>query len=567
MKNRMIANMFYEIADMLEIRGSEFKSRAYRKAARSIESLSMPIEDIAKKGELENIPGVGKSISKKIDEIIETGELDYYNELKEKFPIEVEELLSVEGVGPKRVKLFYDELGIENLKQLEKAAKEGKLRELEGMGLKSEQQILDNVKFAKKKGDRALLGYILPIANRIREYMSESDVVEDVEVAGSIRRRRETIGDIDVLVVTKNQKDVMDRFTDMENVAKVVSQGESKSTVVLTDGMDSDLRVIDKKSFGSALMYFTGSKAHNIALRKIAIKNNWKLSEYGLFDGDKRIAGRTEKEIYDKLGMQYIPPEIRENTGEIELALENNLPELIGYGDLRGDLQMHTTWSDGAHSIEEMAETAKDIGHDYICITDHFGNLKVAGGMDPEDLDDYFKDIEKVEENVGIRILRGVEVDIMSDAKLGVDDRYLEDMDIVIASIHSGFRQKKEKIMKRLVTAMENEHVDIIAHPTGRKIQKRRGYDVDIEKLFKVSKRTNTLLEINSYPERMDIDANTVRAAIEHGCNTVINTDSHSKNHLRFIELGIANARRGWATKGDVINTMSHREVLKFFGK
>jgi len=572
MKNSLVAKIFYEIADMLEIKDVQFKPQAYRRAAQAIESLSKPIEDVAAESKLEEIPGVGESIAKKIEEIVRTGKLKYHEDLKKSFPIKIEELFSVEGIGPKKIKLFYDKLGIKNLKDLEKAAKQGKLRELPGMGEKSEKQIFESIQFAKASGQRALLGYILPVAEEIKEGMQAAGNVDDIEVAGSIRRMKETIGDIDVLVVTKQPKKAIDHFTNLKNVDKVVAKGPSRSTVRLKEGIECDIRVIEPRSFGSALMYFTGSKTHNIELRKVAIKKGWKLSEYGLFSGSKRkekqIAGKTEKEIYAKLGLKYIEPEMRENTGEIEAAAANKLPKIVGYKDIRGDLQMHTTWSDGVNTIEEMAHAAKALGHEYICISDHVGTLKIAGSMSAKEIEKQMKEIDKINKKMrGIEILKGAEVNILSDSSLDLKDSVLKGLDVVFASVHSGFRQSKEQLTKRIVSAMENEHVDIIAHPTGRLIEKRKAYEVDFDKIFETAKRTGTILEINAYPDRLDLNADNVRYAIKSGCKLIIDTDAHSADHLRYIRLGIATARRGWAEKKDIVNTLPLKKLMKVLKK
>jgi DNA polymerase (family 10) len=568
MKNMVVAKIFYEIADMLEMKDVQFKPQAYRRAARSIESMSRPIEDVAREGKLEDIPGVGVNIAEKIEEILATGKLRYYDDLKKDFPIDLEALLTVEGLGPKKTKLFYKKLDVKNLKQLERAAKQHKLRELPGMGEKSEKQILESIKFVKSRGKRTLLGYVLPVAAEIEEKMGSFEAVERAELAGSIRRMKETIGDVDVLVVTKHPKKVVDYFTGLKNVSKVVAKGPARSTVRLNEGIECDLRVVKRESFGSALMYFTGSKEHNIALRRIAMAKRWKLNEYGLFAGKKQIAGTTEKGVYKKLGLQYVEPELRENTGEVELAQKHKLPRIVGYNELRGDLQMHTKWSDGAHTIEEMAHAAMALGHEYICITDHVGKLRIARGITTRGLKRYMKKIDEVDKKIrGIKILKGAEIDIKANNRLDMEDSVLKQFDIVIAAIHSGFRQSKKQITNRIVSAMENENVDIIAHPTGRKIQERRPYDVDLEKLFEASKRTGTLLEINSYPSRLDLNADNIKSAVEFGCKTVINTDAHSAEHLRFIYLGIATARRGWVQKKDVVNTLPLKKMMKVFKK
>ena len=567
MKNMLVAKIFYEIADMLEMKDVQFKPQAYRRAARAIESLSKPIEDVAREGKLEDIPGVGKNIAEKIEEIVETGRLKAYEDLKKDFPIDIEALLAVEGLGPKKVKLFYKKLGVKNLRDLERAAKDGKIRKLPGMGEKSEQHILESIKFAKSRGDRMLLGYVLPVAEGIEKKMRSFEAVEQAQVTGSIRRMKETIGDIDVLVVTKRPKAVVDYFTRLKNVSKVVAKGPARSTVRLNEGIECDLRVVKRRSFGSALMYFTGSKTHNIALRRIAINKGWKLNEYGLFSrrGNKQIAGATEKGIYKKLGLQYVEPEMRENTGEIEAAKENRLPRLVGYDDLRGDLHTHTIWSGGVDTIEELARSEKGFGYEYVAITDHTKALGIENGMNERQLKKQMKKIESVNKKIrGIRILKGAELNIDSDGKLDIPNRIIKDLDVVIASIHSGLRQDRKKITNRLISAMENEHVDIIGHPTGRKIQERRACDVDIAKLLEASKRTGTALEINSHPGRLDINAETARDAVKIGCKLAISTDAHSIDHLRYIKLGIATARRGWVQKRDVINTLPLKKLMKF---
>jgi DNA polymerase (family 10) len=568
MDNLKVAEILEEIADILDIKGVEYKPRAYRKAAFSIRSLSKDIRQIREEGKLEDIPGVGKAISKKIEEILDTGSLKYYDSLKKEIPVDFESLLSVEGIGPKTIKLLYKKLDVKNLDDLEKAAKSHKIRDLEGMGEKSEQKILENIDFARKSKGRFILGYAIPIAENLKNNLKKFEYVKNVEVAGSLRRRKETIGDIDILVVTKKPKEVMDFFTELDAVEEIVVKGESKSTVRLKKGLECDIRVIDEKSFGSALLYFTGSKQTNIEMRKISIKKGLKLSEYGLFKGRKQIAGKTEKEVFEKLGMRYIEPELRENRGEIEASLKGKLPKLIGYSDIKGDLQMHTKWSDGVNTIEEMAKAGKELGYEYVAITDHTGSLRIAGGLTEKEIKKQIKKMDKINEKLdGITILKGVEVNIQSDGKLDVNDKVLEELDIVVASIHSGFRQSKEKISNRIISAMENENVNIIAHPTGRKIKKRKEYEFDFEKILEKSKDTNTFLEINSYPVRLDLNDINAKRAIENGCKLVINTDAHNIEQLRYIELGIATARRGWAKKKDIINALTLNKLRKKLSK
>ena len=563
MKNMKVATILYEVADLLEMKEEKFKPRAYRKAAGTVESLSKPIEELNQE-ELTKLPGVGNSIAEKIEEVIETGSLEYYENLKKEFAIDFESLHFVEGLGPKKIKRFYDELGVVDLDDLERAAKQHKIREMEGMGEKTEQNILENIEFARKKTGRKLLGYILPIAEQLKEKLKSFKPVLKVEIAGSIRRMKETIGDIDILVVTKENEKVMDFFTGLENVDKVILKGSSKSTVRLSDDIESDLRVINEESFGSALLYFTGSKETNIELRKVAINQGLKLSEYGLFRGNEQIAGKAEQEIFQKLGMNYIEPELRENRGEVKAALEGNIPKLIGYKDLKGDLQMHTTWSDGSYTIDEMAEKARELEHEYIAITDHVGTLRIARGMDENKIRHQMKEIENINREInGITILKGAEVNIMSDGKLDMSDDVLKDLDVVVASIHSGFRQTEEKITDRMMSAMYNDNVNIIAHPTGRKIHERKAYELDMDRIFETSRDTKTFLEINSYPNRLDLNDINVKRAVESGCKLSIDTDSHSKANLKHIKLGIATARRGWAKKENIINTLPLKKLEK----
>ena len=563
MKNMEVATILYEVADLLEMKEEKFKPRAYRKAAGIVESLSKPVENLNKE-ELTKLSGIGKSIAEKILEIIETGSLEYYENLKKEFAIDFESLHFVEGIGPKKIKRFYDELGVIDLDDLERAAKQHKIRKLEGMGEKTEQKILENIEFARKRTGRQLLGYILPISDQLKEKLKNFKPVIKVEIAGSIRRRKETIGDIDILVVTNENKEVMTFFTGLENVDKVILKGPSKSTVRLNENIGSDLRVIKEESFGSALLYFTGSKETNIEMRKIAIKKGFKLNEYGLFKGDKQIAGKTEQEIFGKLGMSYIEPELRENRGEVQAALEGNIPKLVGYNDLEGDLHMHTKWSDGSYTIKEMAEKSRELGHEYISITDHVGTLHIARGMDENKIKDQMKEIQSINNEMDeITILKGAEVNILSNGKLDMKNDVLKDLDVVVASIHSGFRQTEEKLTERMISAMQNDNVNIIAHPTGRKIHERKAYELDMDKIFETSKDTGTFLEINSYPNRLDLNDVNVKRAVESGCKLSIDTDSHSTDTLKYMELGIATARRGWAKKEDIINTLPLKKLEK----
>jgi DNA polymerase (family 10) len=564
LKNVHVAKILNEIAGILEMKGVEFKPRAYRKAARTVESLSKPIEEIYEKGNLQDLSGIGESIAEKIAEIIETGSSSYYENLKEEMPVDVDELTAIEGIGPKTVEKLYKELGIKTLEDLEQAARQQKIRAIEGLGLTTEENILDHIELAKRRKERTLLGYALPIAEEIKSRLtSRLDIIDHIEMAGSARRMKPTIGDVDILVTSRQPDKVAEFFTSMENVREVLGKGKSKCSIILENDMQVDLRLIQKESYGSALLYFTGSKDHNIELRKVAINNGYKLNEYGLFREEERVAGTAEDEVYDKLGMQWIPPELRENRGEIEAALQHALPSLIGYDDIRGDLQVHTKWSDGSHTIAEMAKTAIELGYSYICISDHYSRMVIAGGLTEKQLRKQWKEIDEVNSNLtDIEILKGAEVDIAADGRVAADKTVLEELDIVVASVHSKLDQPKAEMTRRLVKAMENDYVNIIGHPTGRKIHQKEGSQIDMETLFETSKTTETFLEINSFPNRLDLDDLNAKAAAEAGCSLVINTDAHDREHLRYMRLGIAIARRGWLRSKDVINTMSLRDLM-----
>ena len=567
MKNQLVAAILNQVADLMEIEAVDFRTKAYRRAAHTVDTLSEDIEDIKNEGRLQELPGIGEKIAGKIEEIVDTGSLEYLNNLKKEFPVDYDALMAVEGLGPRSIKQLYNELGIKNLDDLEKNAKRHRIRRLKGMGDKTEQKILINIDFARKSTGRNLLGHILPVANEIKEEIASLDYVFRVEVAGSIRRRKETVGDIDILVTTNQPNDVMEYFSGIDLVDDVVVKGPTKSTVRLKEnGIDVDLRAFEDKIFGSALMYFTGSKETNVELRRIAIAKGLKLSEYGVFRGEKLLAGRTEEEIFKTLGMDYIEPELRENTGEIEAAIGNNLPKLLNSSDICGDLQMHTNWSDGSANINDMADHAKKMGYEYIAITDHSGTLRIANGMNEKTIIKQMDEITKINDEMDdFTILKGIETNIDSYGLPDVPDKILNDMDIVIAGIHSGFNQNKKELTRRIISAMENDNINIIAHPTGRKIQERNAYELDLEKIFETSKNTNTLLEVNSQMNRLDLNDMDIKIAVEHGCKLVINTDAHSIPDLNNMELGVSTARRGWAKKEDIINTLPLEGLLKFF--
>jgi len=565
MKNIEVAELLNEIADYLEFANEPFKVRAYRKAALVIEGLSEDIEQVWKENKLMDLPGVGEGIAKKIDDFLKNGKSGYLEGLKKATPVDMGQLGTIEGIGPKIILKIYKELKVKNIADLEKAAKHGKIQKIKGLGPTIEQNILKSIEFARKTSERVPLGFALSSAEEVVRMLKTLKEVTRASISGSTRRMKETIGDIDILVTSKHPGKIVDFFTKMPNVADVLAKGPTKSSIRLKEGIQVDLRVLGDKIFGAALLYFTGNKEHNIILRRIAIEKGLKLSEYGLFDKktNKLVAGRTEEEIYKKLKLDYIEPEMREDEGEIELAQHHMLPKLIGYNEIKGDLQMHTKWSDGNNTVEEMALAAKKLGHEYICITDHTGKLAIANALDEKRILKQRKEIDKLNKKLScIKILQGVEVNITDNGSLDMSDKVLKELDIVVASIHSGFKNPKEKVTKRMIKAMENENVDIIAHPTGRLITKRESYEIDLDAVFEAAKKTGTVMEINSYPERMDLRDAHVRAAVKAGVKLVISTDAHNTDHLHFIKLGIGTARRGWATKNDVINTRGLKDMM-----
>ncbi len=570
--NQEVARLIAEIGKYLDMEEVPFKPRVYEKAAQAIGDLDQSVFEIYSSGglkALEQIPGVGASIAKKIEELLKSGHLKYYDELKKKVPVDLAGLRKIEGLGPKSIKKLYEKLGVQTVSDLEKAVRAGKIAQLEHFGAKSEENIKKGLEFLKKATGRFLLGTVLPIGRKIEQRLQELKEVERVALAGSLRRRKETIGDLDILVVSKKSGSVMDFFVAMPEVVHVTAHGETKSAVKLESGLDVDLRVVSAESYGAALNYFTGSKDHNVELREMAMAKGWKLNEYGLFKGEKQLAGRTEEELYAALGMDYVPPEMRENTGEIELAKKHKLPKLIGYGDLLGDLQIQTDWTDGADSIEAFAQAALDRGLKYIAITDHTKRLAMTGGLDEKKIRKQWAEIDRVQQKVGskLRILKGTECDILKDGTLDLDDETLAQLDVVGVAVHSLFDLPREGQTKRIIRAIKNPHADILFHPTGRLIGKREAYNVDMDAIIKVAKETGTVLEIDAFPDRLDLKDEHVKKCVEAGVKLAINTDAHSIHHLDFLEYGIAQARRGWAEKGDVVNTRAVDAFLKLLKK
>ncbi len=581
MINQEVAKIFYGIADFLEMEGVQFKPTAYQKAALILENLEKDIAEIYKAGgkkALEKIPGVGKSMAEKIEEYLKTGKLKYYQDLKKKTPVQMEELTSIEGLGPKTVKLLYKKLGIRNLKDLEREVRAHRIAPLFGFGEKTEKNILEGIRFLKRSKGRFLLGDILPEVKKIKKELKSLKEVNRISIAGSLRRRKETIGDVDFLVTTKNPQKVMDFFVSLPKVIKIWGKGTTKSSVRMRQGFDVDIRVVPKKSFGSALQYFTGSKDHNIVTRRVAIDRGLKLNEYGVFRGKKMIAGKTEKEVYKILGMQWIPPELRENQGEIEAALRqaqgksNGLPKLIELEDIKGDLHSHSIWDGGKNTILEMAQACLARGYQYLGISDHTKFLRIEHGLDEKKLAQQRKEIEKLNSNVEFRIskfhiLQGCETNILNDGSIDIKDEALKKLDYVIAGVHSSFKMPKEEMTERIIKAMKNPFVKIISHPTGRILKRRDEYQIDFDKILRAAKEFGVILEINSHPERLDLNDKNIKLAKEMQIKMVINTDAHHINNLRYMEFGVSQARRGWAEKKDIINTQPLEKLLKIFKK
>lgn len=566
MRNQEVANIFNEIADILEIKGDNpFRIRAYRRAAQNIDSLAKDVSEISIE-ELEEIPGIGADLAGKVQEYVKTGSLKFYDELKKEVPSGLVDLLSVPGLGPKTAKLLFDKLHIKDIDDLEKHAKEGKLKGLPGIQARTEENILKGIAMIKRRAGRFPIGRVLPVAEGIMEKLREKSFADKLSIAGSLRRWKDTIKDIDVLATSKDPHKVMDVFVHLPQVKEVLMKGPTKSSLITNEGIQVDLRVVDEGSFGAALAYFTGSKEHNIRLREMAVRKGLKINEYGIFDvkTEKKLGGENEGDVYKILDMSYIPPELREDTGEIEAALEGNLPKLIELKDIKGDLHVHTKSSDGSHDIQELIDAAKARGYEYLAITDHSKGLGVARGLSIDQVLEQNKKIKALNKKLkGFKLLSGTEMDIKSDGSLDYPDEVLKQLDIVVASIHSGFRQSKEQITKRLVSAMKNPYVSVIAHPSGRLIGERDAYEVDMEEVLKTAKETGTAIEINAYPLRLDLSDMYVKKAKEMGVSLAINTDTHVTFQFDFMSYGVGMARRGWAEKKDVLNTLGYNALLK----
>ncbi len=547
----------------------QFRARAYYRAADTIASLQENVTDIYVRygvdGLLE-IASVGKAIASKIEEYLKRGKIKQLEELKSKVPIDIDELYGIEGIGPKTMKMFYDKLQIRTLADLEKAATEGKLKTLPGFTKKKEQDIFKHIEFFKRGKGRLIIGEVYPLVKQIEKRLQLITGVKNAIAAGSIRRMKETIGDIDYLVTANDPKQVIDFFVKMPEVEEILGMGQAKAFVKLASGIDADLLVVPEESWGAALQYFTGSKEHSVQLRKIAISKGLRLNEWGIFKGDRRIAGATEEEVYNTLGLQWIPPEMRENTGEIELGKQGKIPQLVEYGSLKGDLQVHSENSDGTATIEEMARSAKAFGLDYIAITDHTKSLALAGGLEEQELLEQADKISQLNDTLieeEFHILSSAEVNIMKDGSLDISNTVLDKLDVVGAAIHSHFNLPIETQTERLIKTAKNPNVDILFHPTGRLINKRAGYLMDIEKVIEVAKDTNTVLEIDAHYDRLDLKDEYVRMAVRNGVKLVIDSDAHHPIHYSFLIFGIAQARRGWAIQSDILNTLHADKLLK----
>ncbi len=561
MENETIARCFEEIADILDIQGENpFRVRSYRNAARTIADLPENVAEIAKAGgDLTRFPGIGTSIAEKISELARTGRLNFLEELKNKLPPGLPELLRIEGLGPKKVKLFHDRLGIEALDQLEAAAREHKLRDLPGMGAKSEEKILRAIAAYRPGAARTRLDVGFTYAESIVGRLQGVPGVKQLVPAGSLRRRRDTIGDLDILAISSDGGPLMEAFAGYDGAEAVISRGPTKSSLRLRGGLQVDLRVLEEKSFGAALLYFTGSKDHNIALRRRAQERGLKVSEYGIFragEEGKPLAGKTEEECYRLLGLDWIPPELRENRGEIEAAAAGKLPDLIELADVRGDLHAHTTATDGKNSIAEMAAGAQAQGYEYLALTDHTRAVRVAGGLSAAEMSRHLRAIEKARDGAkGIALLKGAEVDILADGRLDLPDAVLDECDVVVASVHSRFSLPEKEMTKRIVSALKNPRVNILAHPTGRLLLEREPYAVDIEEVIRAAAGEGVILEINAHPSRLDLNDVHARMARAAGAKIVISTDAHSVAQFPLMSYGVFTARRGWLAKGDVVNT------------
>ncbi len=566
MQNSDIAHLFNEIADLLEIKAENpFRVRAYRRAAESLEALREDVAAIAARGELEKIQGIGKDLATKIKDVLDTGRVQYLEDLRQEIPAGVVELMGVHGVGPRMAKLLFDRAGVDSVEKLETLARAGKLAGLPGIQAKTEQNILKGIAVWRAGRERMPLGRALALAEAIVSSLKVLPGVSRIETAGSLRRMRETVKDIDILVTARDSGPVMDAFVGLPLVAEVLAHGETKASVRLREGMQADLRVVEPQAFGAALQYFTGSKAHNIRVRELAVRQGLKLSEYGVFrdPGERRVAGTSEEEVYAALGLPWIPPELREDTGEVEAAQAHRLPALVETGDIRGDLHCHTNWSDGRLAPEELVRAAQARGYDYIAITDHSRSSAVANGLDERRLEEQARVIAALRRRVkGITILHGSEVDVRPDGTLDFPDDVLARLDVVVVSVHSRFSQDERAMTDRILRALKRPSVRILGHATGRLLGERDPYPVDLEAVFAAAREAGVGVEINASPQRLDVSDRHARRARELGLMLAINTDAHAEAHLDNMRLGVGVARRAWLGPDTILNTRSTKDLL-----
>lgn len=568
MKNAELAEIFSDLADILEYQGeNRFKLNAYRRASRVLEDMTEDIEAVAAENRLRDLPGIGEAIASKIEEYLETGKMNRFEEAKAEAPSGLMDMLRVPGLGPKTVAMIHKELGISTLDELREAAAEGRLKGLPGIGPKKSDNIARGLEMMVEDDNRMLLGEALPLVESVIESMKKAGV-ERIVQAGSLRRMKDTIGDIDILAAGDDGGKTIDKFCELPIVERVLAHGDTKGSVVTDEGRQVDLRVVAPESFGAALQYFTGSQAHNVKIRDLAKRKGLKVNEYGVFKGDKNIAGETEEDVYKALGLPLIPPELREDRGEIEAAMDGKLPELLELSDIKGDLHAHTDYSDGHATIEQMAEAAKKRGYEYLAISDHSRALRVFGGMDSDELLTQVKEIRQIDKEIsGIKLLASVEVDILGDGSLDLPDDTLEQLDFVTASIHSGFQQPREKITERVISAIRNPNVNSIGHPTGRLLNRRSPFDIDMDAVIKDAAKHGVALEINANPHRLDLTDVACRRAADQGVMIVINTDAHDTDDLGLMRFGVSVARRGWLSKKNILNALPLKELQKKLNK
>ncbi len=566
-KNEEVARLLREMGELLELQGeSGFKVIAYQRAARSVESLKEDLEEVYRRGKLESIPGVGKAIASKISEFLETGKIEAHDRLFRETPPGMAELLSISGLGPKTVSMLHQKLGVSSVEELEQAARAHQVRRLPRMGPTSEKNILRAIERWKKRSDRIPLGVAQPLAEEILGHLKKVEGIGNLTLAGSLRRGRETVGDIDILATSTEPAAAIRAFVEIPAVEEVLMKGPTKASVIVDETVQVDLRIVEPRSFGTVVQYFTGSKEHNVKLRQVALSKGYSLSEYSLTrvaNGEELFFDR-EEDLYRHLGMDWIPPEIREDEGEVEAALAGSLPKLVEVTDIKGDLHVHSDWSDGRHSIEDMVATAKKLGYEYMAMCDHSPGLGIANGLAEDRLKKKMELIRSLNDSIeGFSIMVGTEVDIRADGKLDYPDEILEQCDVVVASVHSAYNQREREMTNRIISAMESEEVDVIGHPTGRKIGEREAYEVDMERVLEAAARTNTAMEINAHPSRLDLNGRWARRAKELGVKLAINTDAHSTCGLMAIEYGVKTARRGWLEKKDVLNALGFADLMK----